>query len=613
MTAAALSTTRLIRLLLVDASLYIGPALAFLAYYVVRHGHNPASIGPHLLLVLALAFGVMSVRLVGGSSRYGAMVATVMACAALLVQWMTYAVFAVGLEHWGRVPTLAMLTAYAGSGWHVLLEVLGIAAWLPWAAMISLCGIVLFAVCVWHRLTPWPPGLRLRARAQVLLLSACLALFGERLHNAALGAHVEAQEPLSLALSTSHWALDAHGHEEDTKSNDEAEGQAAKAYQPTLIRPTRNVILVVADALRADRMSLFGYDRPTTPLLDQRCTDTARCEAHRAVAACGESFCGLLSIARGKAFHESSRSSLRLSQVLQLHGYKYHLVLSGDHTNYYGLANALGPSESYWDGSYESGYANDDGALLRQAEKLPDARTSSSATPVFMQFHLMSTHALGKRRAMSFKPSTNYYGRAHIDHERDAIAFGNFYDNGLLQFDSYLAALLQLLQSKGYLEDAMVLVTADHGEMLGEHGQVSHAQGVYQPVLDIPFVMLRYGHEAPVWPKAPRAQIDLAPTVLAELGLPVPPSWTGRAASLAGSHAFIEFRQGKFAGLMDVRDPIQPRKFWIDALTGQTFYASLREDPKEVAAASTKPPQIDRDLYIKRLEPFLRRVVVRQH
>ena len=106
----------------------------------------------------------------------------------------------------------------------------------------------------------------------------------------------------------------------------------------------------------------------------------------------------------------------------------------------------------------------------------------------------------------------------------------NFYDNGVVRSDAVIAELLAQLKEKGYLQDALVVITADHGESLGEHGLYHHANSVREEVLRIPLVFIAYGSPLRLPPQVRdfASQVDIAPTILKELGLP------GRQTGLAG-------------------------------------------------------------------------------
>jgi arylsulfatase A-like enzyme len=66
----------------------------------------------------------------------------------------------------------------------------------------------------------------------------------------------------------------------------------------------------------------------------------------------------------------------------------------------------------------------------------------------------------------------------------------NAYDDGIAWIDRQLNALLRGLESRGVLENTIVVITSDHGEMLGEHGLVGHGNTLYRQVVHVPLVVL---------------------------------------------------------------------------------------------------------------------------
>lgn len=147
----------------------------------------------------------------------------------------------------------------------------------------------------------------------------------------------------------------------------------------------------------------------------------------------------------------------------------------------------------------------------------------------------------------------------------------NFYDNGVLDADAVINHLLTLLQPKGYLQNSLVVIKADHGESLCEHGVFTHTNSVREEVLNVPLILIPFGYEtaaaAPVhhYP----AQVDILPTVLGELGLPVPRTWIGRDLNSAEGLPLTYFEEHAFAGLIDHRDATHVWKYWIDRQNGR--------------------------------------------
>ncbi len=95
--------------------------------------------------------------------------------------------------------------------------------------------------------------------------------------------------------------------------------------------------------------------------------------------------------------------------------------------------------------------------------------------------------------------------------------------------DAELRALFDGLAARGVLEDALVVVTADHGEEFKEHGLFAHGLTLYEPAIRVPLLVV--GDSFPAGHVAePRVSLlDFAPTVLEHLGLPAEPRFEGHS------------------------------------------------------------------------------------
>ncbi|SDD10691.1 sulfatase-like hydrolase/transferase [Aquimonas voraii] len=570
-----------------ELCLLLLPALLFLAAYLGAF-HAPWAAAPrHLAIILPAIASLMLLRPVAMAClprRFARpLIATVYG--AWFLGWgLYYGTVVMGLQSWGRVATWPLIEVYLLQ-WRDLLAVLGVPVGLALLAGACVFAATLAIGWMLARREAWALAFRsaVRPGLALCLLALAVAISAYRAFEVRDALHVGSHEPLLLTFHP--WAGSPSTQTNRTQGArviDEREAAAAAAYVPGQRTHTRHVILIVGDALRADRMHLFGNLRNTTPWLSALQAEGRLQLAARAHAMCAESFCGLMALARSKYLHEFSAHNLSLGHVLRRHGYAVYLILGGDHTNFYGLAEALGPADLYWDGLQSSEYMNDDRAVLARARELPPA----GDTPVFMQFHLMSSHGLGKRHEefQQFSPIVNYYVRnrlAGTAQERQAWA-RNFYDNGLLQFDHTVAELLGVLEERGYLQDAVVVVTGDHGELLGERGRYSHADTVLQGVLDVPILLMRRGYAGePIAEPRLAAQIDIAPTVLAELGFPVPESWSGSALQDGVNRDFSYFQQGPDVGLFDLRDPLALWKYWRNVRDGKEEAYRIDLDPGE--------------------------------
>ncbi|MEZ4318286.1 MAG: sulfatase [Myxococcota bacterium] len=86
---------------------------------------------------------------------------------------------------------------------------------------------------------------------------------------------------------------------------------------------------------------------------------------------------------------------------------------------------------------------------------------------------------------MSYVSGKNAYTAAELD------AMAGTYDASILDLDRALEALIGDLEQRGLLDDTIVVITADHGEMLGEKGLYSHRWALYEPLVHVPLV-IRY-------------------------------------------------------------------------------------------------------------------------
>ncbi len=90
------------------------------------------------------------------------------------------------------------------------------------------------------------------------------------------------------------------------------------------------------------------------------------------------------------------------------------------------------------------------------------------------------------------------------------------YDAALHSVDRLVARFTQRLKALGLWENTVLIVTADHGELLGEHGLLGHTEGLYEPVLRVPLLIRHPGFPQSAGRRVsePVQRIDLVPTIL---------------------------------------------------------------------------------------------------
>jgi glucan phosphoethanolaminetransferase (alkaline phosphatase superfamily) len=572
----------------------------FLSVYVL-HFHAPlTAVLPHMHLVATLCAALAGMRILFGLmvERLAQAASTILLAGAALAMLAFYGLVCIGLTHWSRVISTEMIGSYAPQSVE-LLRTLGYPPWLVASAFVALAAIVGLAALAYLQKCDWVAPL---GRAVSRPVAAVLG-FG-LLCIAALSAAelphrdwAKQSEPLSLSLfpERGETAMQSHAIGAFRLSQLDREEDVVRAsYQPTNSARRSNVILIVGDALRSDHLSLLGYSRPTTPGLDALAKNGALRLGTSAVAVCNESSCGLRALASSRYVDRQSTRPITLAEVLRLHGYRAHLLLSGDHTRFYGLRESYGPVDSYFDGtSQQARYVNDDRLLVDRLQTMG----RWDGQPVMFQFHLMSSHALGKRSddTPEFGPGQNYNGfrglrGSDAEYQQKAV---NFYDRGVLQADRVIGEILQVLESGGYLQDALVIITGDHGESLGEHGLYTHAHSVWEPALRVPFVLLSLGQANPgsLEPGVLTSQVDIAPTILRALGMPIPSAWEGLPLQEMRKNRIAYFQQAQYIGLIDARTSGKLYKHWRDAGRGVHFTFDLLTDPAEARDLSVDIPE----------------------
>lgn len=587
---------RVLRLLLLDIALWsIAPA-GFLCVYLLHFGYPASAVAPHATIVAVLWMALATLR-VGLRLALPERVA-LPACAVLLgsstfALTLYYALVVIGLTAWGKVVSWELIESYLQQA-PMVAEALSLSL----SALVAALGIAWAAACLiaWLllRRADWTepfaqavsrPLLTVGTSAGIGLVILLMAQF-----EFASIAWSRAAEPLSLTAFPQYGSVLLQSHRlsmgPDAAQRDAREDAARSAMgAPEPRRAARNLVVIVVDALRPDHMGVYGYARNTTPWLSeqQREGRLARVDGLRAV--CGESSCGLLALFTSRYMHEMPSRPITLHQALSRQGWRTHAILGGNHSQFYGLAQLYAGVDSFVDGGTlrqgepeSTWYVNDDRFVLDRTARLP----AWDGTPTMLQFHLMSAHQLGRRETPGrpWGPAKVYYPGVPNSVELAV----NWYDNGVAQTDDMIRRLVATLHERGYLRDALVVVTADHGEALGEHGLFTHANSVRDPVLRVPLLLMAFGEAKlpALHSRRAASQIDVAPTLLSALGVRPPATWSGRSLTEPAPAGLLGFQQGPEVGLIDTRDPGGALwKYWVDTRSGAEKAFDLARDPGE--------------------------------
>ena len=165
------------------------------------------------------------------------------------------------------------------------------------------------------------------------------------------------------------------------------------------------------------------------------------------------------------------------------------------------------------------------------------------------------------------------------------------YDAEVLSLDTELRRLFKGLGARGLLENAIVVVTSDHGEEFKEHGLIGHEKTLFGEVTRVPLLMALPGRDAPAEVTEAVSLVDLAPTLLSLIGRPIPPSFEGRSllsrsgqaspSGLAYSELIVPETGGWRRFGPHQRSVVRGGHKLIAGIGGEMEYYDLRRDPAE--------------------------------
>lgn len=428
---------------------------------------------------------------------------------------------------------------------------------------------------------------------------------------------------------------------------------------PTGPRP--NVVLIVADALRAQNMSLYSYARKTTPFLDRLALESSvYTQMHANSTSTRPSLTTLLS-GRYPFSHGRMTKFLpvydgpeNLLAELLAHGYTTAAIASNADATPYNLGlirylvygaypnfrrltlaflrdNGVYPTSlgirmyDEWTQWVSLGYpertmgygpASDTVALaIGTLARLP--------TPFFLFVHLHEPHdpyeaplpfknkyAPGAKLRDRVKVAAFYYQRYPaelqplVNEERDR------YDESIEYLDSEIEKLVNTVaQTK---QNTLLVLTGDHGESF-ERGFLNHGEDLYESSLHVPLLIKFPGRKKGERLSIPAQSIDIAPSILQAIGIPVPAWMDGTSLTSA------EGLENRETIALNFKDPAQGKVYklptkaairWRDLKlivscdSGQAELYDLQKDPAERMNLAASNPATANDMW-QRLEDRL--------
>lgn len=376
------------------------------------------------------------------------------------------------------------------------------------------------------------------------------------------------------------------------------------------------MVLVTFDTTRADHLGCYGYAAAHTPTLDRLAAEGVLFEdAYSSVPLTAPSHSTILTgkhpMAHGvrdNGLFVLAPEQRTLAEILKEQGYRTGAAVGGfPLVARYGLNQGFDRYDDRLTPTYDSPLA---GGVPKKAnftfEERPAARVNEAVfdwldaqgqEPFFLWVHYYDPH----------QPN-------HPPPPYDQLFADSLYDGEVAYADESLGTLLDHLKRRGVWDRTLVVMTADHGEGLGEHDELTHSYLLYDSVLHVPLIVR--GPGLPAGRRVPgRVRlVDLAPTILETVGVRVPADMQGR--SLAPL-----FAQGSGARVDRVHyaESLSPRlsQNWGEQralFDGQWKYVhgprqelfDLAADPKELHNLVAERPDVAASMRDK-LVDFLKR------
>ncbi len=359
-----------------------------------------------------------------------------------------------------------------------------------------------------------------------------------------------------------------------------------------------NVLIILWDTVRADRMTLYGYDKPTTPRMAKwaeggKVFENAISPAMWTVPSHASMFTGQPESEHGAGYdwrwldHHNITSAEWFGQ----HGYDTYAFsanpnLSSTRVN---LLQGFNHIDLSWNREWRKKVSQNTRKKLIKSDKSteisPAFRGGASSTftynaapqtreafvdwidgrddpekPFFAYLSYMEAHKprvpsaearkkvaddetikLGLATDLTMKSQLLYSYDKKDYTEKELQAIDAVYDATLIDLDESTSDLLADLEERGVLDNTIVLWTADHGEQLGEHQQFGHRAAIYQNLLHVPLVISWPAGLDPGRVSVPVSNLQIYDTLCDLAGVPRPdqPMATGTLTDITNKASAI--------------------------------------------------------------------------
>lgn len=384
-------------------------------------------------------------------------------------------------------------------------------------------------------------------------------------------------------------------------------------------RPPRNLLLVILDTVRVDKLGCYGSELGATPRTDELAAtgvrfDQAYSHAPWTLPACASILASLYPPQHGAGgrvpnFHRLPDSVHTLAEHLAAAGFATAAIVNVDF-----LTEPFGMTQGFSQVDFEVYPSN---IQVRPAKMTTDAALawlrSRRQEPFFLMVHYFDPHLIYApppeyRQRFAAPQDRNdagwvfgtrqqivAYRRGMIDFDRATIRRAEqLYDGEVAYTDHEVGRLVDGLEQLGLADSTIIALTADHGEEFLDHGGFEHGHTLYDELLRVPLIICAGNASQMRSVPSVVAQVDLAPTLCELAGVQPHPAFVGRSlVGLMNGEADDDHPvafQGNFWG--------KPLRGWLQGgyklildPNGTASLFNLVDDPQETKELRNLDPE----------------------
>lgn len=304
--------------------------------------------------------------------------------------------------------------------------------------------------------------------------------------------------------------------------------------------PRRPLVMIyLVDTLRADRVGVYGAERPLTPEIDAFASESTLFEQVVAQSpwtrpSSASVLTGLTPWGHGVQTLQDSLPDVAVSlpEILQEAGYRTAAFSTNGHVT----------PRTGFDQGFDDFYFftwNPPSSQVNEGivEWLDEVQAEGDDRPLFLYVHTLDPHApydppddlrerfapgLDDPKIGTLEYMQRAYGETGEERRRLVAALPPLYDAEVAANDRSFGALLDVLRDRGLYEEALVIFVSDHGEEFDEHGFLGHGNNLHGESLNVPLLIRWPGRWEGVRVPHRAQHVDLLPTILTYLGLGPP-------------------------------------------------------------------------------------------